>query len=78
MKLYKTPTGDVYAYEEDGSQDYLIPDNFVAITNEEAEVILEAQAQVQYAEWLAIQPTKEEQIAKLQEQINRLQQTGIN
>jgi len=33
-----------------------------------------AQAQVQYAEWLAIQPTKEEQIAKLQEQINRLQQ----
>jgi hypothetical protein len=31
-----------------------------------------AQAQVQYAEWLAIQPTKEEQIAKLQEQIDAL------
>jgi len=31
-----------------------------------------AQAQAQYAEWLAAQPTKEEQIAKLQEQINAL------
>jgi len=31
-----------------------------------------AQAQTQYAEWLANQPTKEEQIAKLQEQIDAL------
>jgi len=31
-----------------------------------------AQAQVQYAEWLATQPTKEQQIAKLQEQIDAL------
>jgi hypothetical protein len=32
-----------------------------------------AQAQVQYAEWLASQPTKEEQIAKLQAQIETLE-----
>jgi cell division protein FtsB len=31
-----------------------------------------SQAQAQYAEWLANQPTKEEQIAKLQEQIDAL------
>jgi hypothetical protein len=31
-----------------------------------------AQAQANYAEWLAAQPTKEEQIAKLQEQIEAL------
>ena len=31
-----------------------------------------AQAQVRYAEWLAAQPTKEQQIAKLQEQIDAL------
>ena len=31
-----------------------------------------AQAQAQYAEWLASQPTKEEQIAKLQAQIDAL------
>jgi hypothetical protein len=31
-----------------------------------------AQAQAQHAEWLAAQPTKEEQIAKLQAQIDAL------
>jgi hypothetical protein len=32
-----------------------------------------AQAQVQYQEWLASQPTKEEQIAALQAQIEALE-----
>ncbi len=35
-----------------------------------------AQAQTQYAEWLAAQPTKEEQIAKLQEQIDALNEVN--
>ena len=39
----------------------------IELTSEEV-----AQAQAQYAEWLAAQPTKEEQIAKLQEQIDAL------
>jgi outer membrane protein TolC len=34
-----------------------------------------AQAQANYAEWLANQPTKEQQIAKLQEQIDVLKGT---
>ena len=72
MKYYKSPKNEVYAYELDGSQDYLIPDGFVAINNEEANAICEAQAQARYQEWLATQPTKEEQIAKLQEQIDAL------
>ena len=33
-----------------------------------------AQAQAQYQEWLAAQPTKEEKIAKLQEQIDALKE----
>jgi hypothetical protein len=33
-----------------------------------------AQAQVQYQEWLASQPTKEEQIALLQAQIDAIQE----
>jgi cell division protein FtsB len=36
-----------------------------------------AQAQAQYAEWLASQPTKEEQIAKLQEQIDALKVASL-
>jgi cell division protein FtsB len=39
----------------------------VELTAQEVE-----QAQAQYAEWLANQPTKEEQIAKLQAQIDAL------
>jgi cell division protein FtsB len=39
----------------------------VELTSEEI-----AQAQAQYAQWLAEQPTKEEQIANLQAQIDAL------
>jgi len=39
----------------------------VELTVEEA-----AQAQANYAEWLTTQPTKEEQIAKLQAQLDAL------
>lgn len=46
------------------------------ITGEQQIVELTAeevtQAQANYAEWLAAQPTKEEQIAKLQAQIDAL------
>jgi hypothetical protein len=72
MKYYKSPSNSVYAYELNGSQDHLIPADFVAINNEEADAIREAQAQANYAEWLANQPTKEEQIAQLQAQIDAL------
>jgi cell division protein FtsB len=43
-------------------------------TRKEIELTAEevAQAQAQYQEWLAAQPTKEEQIAKLQEQIDAI------
>jgi hypothetical protein len=39
----------------------------IELTSEEV-----AQAQAQYAEWLSSQPTKEQQIAKLQEQIDAI------
>jgi hypothetical protein len=68
MKLYKSPDNKVYAFEADGSQDHLIWKNFVAITEEEANVIRNAEQQ----EWLAKQPSKAEQIAQLQAQIDAL------
>ena len=36
-----------------------------------------AQAEAQHQEWLANQPTKEEQIAKLQEQIDALKVASL-
>jgi hypothetical protein len=41
MKLYKNEHNEVYAYELDGSQDHLIPENFIQITQEEADTLRE-------------------------------------
>jgi GrpB-like predicted nucleotidyltransferase (UPF0157 family) len=68
MKHYKSPDNAIYAYELDGSQDHLIPANFVLLTQEEVDAIRE----IQHQEWLAAQPTKEQQIAELQKQIDAL------
>lgn len=35
MKHYLSPTGELYAYELDGSQDHLIPSDFKALTDVE-------------------------------------------
>ena len=44
MKHYKNNNNQIYAYEEDGSQDHLIPDSFVSITDEEVAVLRKAEA----------------------------------
>ena len=41
MKHYKDTNGDLFAYEEDGSQDHLIPANYVAITKAQAKSLTE-------------------------------------
>lgn len=35
MKHYKSPAGRIYAYEEDGSQDNIIPSDFVRLSDQE-------------------------------------------
>jgi uncharacterized protein YggL (DUF469 family) len=72
MKLYKSPDNKVYAFESDGSQDHLIWKNFVSITEEEANVIRKAEQEKAHQEWLAQQPSREQQIAQLQAQIDAL------
>jgi len=39
MKTYKDTNNNLWAYEEDGSQDHLIPTDFILITEDEANVI---------------------------------------
>lgn len=72
MKLYKSPDNKIYAFEEDGSQDHLIWKNFVAITEEEANVIRKAEYEKLQREWAVNQPNKETIIANLQAQIDAL------
>ncbi len=46
MKHYLSPNNELFAYEADGSQDALIPKDFVAITNEEADLHRAEQARI--------------------------------
>jgi hypothetical protein len=69
MKLYKSPDNTVYAFEEDGSQDHLIWKNFVSITEEEAQAIIDARP---LPEPPFKMPSKEEQIANLEAQLAAL------
>jgi hypothetical protein len=45
MKHYLSPTNQIFAYELDGSQDHLIPENFTAITDSQVNVIREQENQ---------------------------------
>jgi len=68
MKHYKSPTDEVWAYEEDGSQDDIIPKDFVAITQEEADELNHQKLLAEFGEpVLVTAPTKEELMAKLLE-----------
>jgi hypothetical protein len=68
---YKAPDNSIH-FLDSTEYEHLLPAGSVQITQEEANVILEAQAQAKYQEWLAAQPTKEEQIAKLQIELDAL------
>ena len=48
MKHYKSPNNEIYAYESDGSQDHIIPKDFVAVTDLEVDQIRSARAQSQF------------------------------
>ena len=39
MKHYTDSKNEIWAYEDDGSQDHLIPDDFTLITNDEADAL---------------------------------------
>ena len=48
MKHYKNSLNEIFAYEADGSQDHIIPEDYVAITDAEADQIRTASAQLRF------------------------------
>lgn len=77
MKYYKNEENKVFAYELDGSQDGIIPENYIKITDEEAERLSRefTIADIGVLEPIAT-PTKEELMAKLlqiQQQLESLE-----
>lgn len=63
MKTYKDTNNNLWAYELDGSQDHLIPTDFIQITEEEANAI-RAEQQPPIVE--TPKPTKNELLAELE------------
>lgn len=77
MKLFKSPTNDVWAYEEDGSQDHLIPFDFVQITKEEAKILVE-QNKTQYFESLPYDVKRSIKYPTFVEQLDMLYHEGYD
>lgn len=72
MKTYKDTNNNLWAYEDDGSQDSIIPSDFVLITNAEAESIRLVQQELLPK---IAQPTAQElqaQLLSIQEQLNKI------
>lgn len=73
MKLYKSPDNEIYAYELDGSQDHLIPDDFVALTQAEIDV-----REIAFAEQKAQgEAAVQEAINARQSALNKLMALGL-
>lgn len=66
MKTYKDTNNNLWAYELDGSQDHLIPADFIQITEDEANLIrAEKQAVYETANPI-VKPTKNELLVELE------------
>lgn len=60
MKYYKDKNNTVYAYESDGSQDYIIPYDFLAISEADADALrnpAQTLTQIVDAQILALEAT---------------------
>jgi hypothetical protein len=73
MKTYKDTNGNLWAYEEDGSQDDIIPVDFIQITGEEANTIRIAQTPKPVP---VVPPTASELMAELQALTAKIQALG--
>jgi hypothetical protein len=73
MKLYKSPSNDIYAYELDGSQDHLIPNNFIALTQTE----IEAREALFVEEKAKAQAKKQAALDAKQSALNKLMALGL-
>lgn len=73
MKLYKSPSNDIYGYELDGSQDHLIPSDFVALTEDEIKT-----RELEFAEQKAqAQAKKQAALDAKQSALNKLMALGL-
>ena len=76
MKHYLSPDNKVFAYEADGSQDHLIPDNYTSITNDEAQTRSQQAQQAAFSALTYAQKRKGEYPA-IGDQLDALYHAGV-
>jgi hypothetical protein len=45
MKYYKNPNNEIFAYEADGSQDHVIPEEYIAVSKAQADELIATRTQ---------------------------------
>jgi hypothetical protein len=75
MKFYRDHKNEIYAYEEDGSQDHLIGDK-IAVTEQEANSILSVR-QAQQFESLSYVEKRRAAYPTIGEQLDALYHAGV-
>lgn len=81
MKHYKSPTNEIFAYELDGSQDHLIPSDYVLMTEEETNTLRTSKEQTRLqAELDAMSPLQKRAIEypSIGDQLDMLYHDKIN
>jgi hypothetical protein len=66
MKTYKDLNNELWAYPLDGSQDHLIPADFILVTEEEANAIRAEKLAEYNVKHQIVKPTKEQLLSELQ------------
>ena len=76
MKQYLSTDNKVFAYEEDGSQDHIIPNNYTPITNTEAQARSQ-QAQQAIFDAMTYAEKRKSEYPTIGDQLDALYHAGV-
>jgi len=76
MKHYKSPTNEIFAYEADGSQDSIIPSDYVEITETEATEIVKEKQDEQFSS-LSYAQKRAMEYPSIGDQLDALYKAGV-
>jgi enolase len=77
MKYYLSPTNEIHAFELNGSQDYIIPENFTRISDAQVQEIRNQKEQ-DYEDSLTYQQKRVREYPAITEQLDALYHHGYD
>jgi hypothetical protein len=76
MKLFKDDNNQIFAYEKDGSQDHLISENLILITQSEADLIIAENQEKEFSK-LSYKTKRELEYPSITDQLDALFHAGV-